>query len=375
MPAAVAFARQSLDFRRVYSSGSDTLRALPGITGGGYDIDTPRPSDLIKVARRAGMKTTLAIPRSAREFLEKLRPGFRFDETLSVQDYPAERADVWGYGADQSTARPLVDQTLGWMREHKNERFLFWVFNFDQHNWRELNTEYVHGVANRLKVPDAGEQNWRYRVVAAGVDSQFKRLLHGLGKLGLARQDDRRVRGGPWRGARAGRVLGPLGLPLGEPGARAARDPDPGDETRPGEHAGFPRRRRTNPRAIHPGPARYAWISRGRSAHESASSATAAAPAAAHVGLLPGSAGAGRSDRARRAVEAGAVAGDRHARAVRPPGARPGCPERRRRAPAGYHGDAPDAGALAGVPADGPRRARRRSGPRETLSRTRSRLC
>lgn len=186
MPAVVAFARQSLDFRSAYSSGSDTLHALPGITGGSYDIDAHRSSDLIQVARRAGMKTAIAIPESAHEFLGKLRPDFRFDETFAVQDFPQNRTDVWGYGADRSTAAPLVDETLSWLRDHKNERFLFWVFNFDQHNWRELNTEYVHGVANRLKVPDAGEQNWRYRVVAAGVDSQFKRLLQGLGRLGLA---------------------------------------------------------------------------------------------------------------------------------------------------------------------------------------------
>lgn len=186
MPNTVAFARQSLDFRRTYSSGSDTLRALPGITGGTYDIDYPKPNDLIQVAREAGMRTVLAIPQSAHEFLQKLRPTFHFDETYPVPDYPADRTDVWGYGADRSTARPLVDESVGWMRAHKKERFLLWVFNFDQHNWRELDTNYVHAVASKLKVPDSGDLNWRYRVVAAGIDSQFKRLLQGVAKLGLA---------------------------------------------------------------------------------------------------------------------------------------------------------------------------------------------
>ena len=50
--------------------------------------------------------------KSAREFIGKLRPEFRFDKTADIQDYPAAM-QVWGYGAQQSTARPLVDRALG----------------------------------------------------------------------------------------------------------------------------------------------------------------------------------------------------------------------------------------------------------------------
>lgn len=188
MPHVVAFAKRAVDFRDAYSCGSDTLRALPGLTSGRYALGPPDRTDLLEVARDAGMQRVLAIPRSAREFLQKLRPSFEFDETLEVADYAAGRTDVWGYGADRSTARPLVDQTLAWLEAHKTQRFFFWVFNFDQHNWRELNTPYVDGVAKKYKVPDQGELNWRYRVVAAGVDAQFQRLLDGLARLGLSRR-------------------------------------------------------------------------------------------------------------------------------------------------------------------------------------------
>jgi uncharacterized protein len=189
MPHVVNFARHAIDFRQAYSCGSDTLRVLPGLTGGRYTLDgTPDSTDLLEVARRAGMQRVLAIPESAREFLEKLRPSFKFDETLEVPDYAPGRTDVWGYGADQPTARPLVDQTLGWLKAHKSERFFLWVFNFDQHNWRELNAPYVYGVAKKYKVPDQGELNWRYRVVATGIDSQFQRLLDGLARLGLSQR-------------------------------------------------------------------------------------------------------------------------------------------------------------------------------------------
>lgn len=186
MPATVAFAKKALDFSAAYSSGSDTLRALPGLIGGTYSIDAPRSHDLIQVARRTGRRTVLAIPRSAKEFLDKLRADFHFDTTLVVPDYSDERTDVWGYGADRSTARPLVDEALGWLKKHPRERFFLWVFNFDQHNWRELEPRYLKSLGRRFQVPDGGEQERQYRLVARGIDAEFQRLLTGLARLGLA---------------------------------------------------------------------------------------------------------------------------------------------------------------------------------------------
>ena len=186
MPHVVDFGRQALDFRNTYSAGSDTLRALPALTSGSYEIDAPHANDLLNVARRSGRRRVLAIPLSAHEFLQKLRPSFKFDETLIAPDYAADRTDVWGYGADRSTARPLVDKSLLWLKTHPKQPFFMWIFNFDQHNWRELDKKYVYDVARRHNVPENAELNWRYRVVATGIDAQFARLLDGIRRLGLA---------------------------------------------------------------------------------------------------------------------------------------------------------------------------------------------
>lgn len=185
MPHVVGFSRQALDFRKTYSSGSDTLRALPSLTSGSYERSGRHPDDLLQVARRTGHTRVIAIPKSAHEFLGKLDPRFRFDQTLVVRDYAKGRS-VWGYGADRSTAKGLVDQTLSWLGSHQGEPFFMWVFNFDQHEWTELDKDYVDGVARRYHVPDHAPLNWRYRVVATGIDAQFGRLLKGLDRLGLA---------------------------------------------------------------------------------------------------------------------------------------------------------------------------------------------
>ncbi len=186
MPHVVAFARHSLDFKNAYSSGSDTLRGLPALTNGSYELDAAHRNNILAVARRTGRRRVIAFPQSAYEFLGKRYPGFKFDETLVVPDYAQERTDVWAYGADRPTASRLVDRSLSWLRENPGKPFFMWVYNFDQHSWRELDKDYVDRVARQYHVPEQGELNRRYRVVATGIDAQFGRLLDGLQKLGLA---------------------------------------------------------------------------------------------------------------------------------------------------------------------------------------------
>lgn len=186
MPHVAAFGRHALDFRHTYSAGSDTLRALPSLTSGSYEPAAARGNSILQVARRTGRQRVIAIAKSAHEFLGKLDPSFKFDQALVVPDYSPDRKDVWGYGADRSTAKGLVDSSLSWLRDHPGKPFFMWLFNFDQHDWRELNKSYVYGAARRYKVPDKGKLNWRYRVVATGIDAQFARLLSGLRDLGLA---------------------------------------------------------------------------------------------------------------------------------------------------------------------------------------------
>ncbi|HEX3774758.1 MAG TPA: sulfatase-like hydrolase/transferase [Polyangiaceae bacterium] len=183
MPNLARFASASLDFRAAYAAGSDTLRSLPALTGGNYDVSTTPPNDIVRVAARAHYDRVLMIAKSAHEFLGKLRPEFHFDRTLEIEDYPAEM-QVWGYGAQQSTARPLVDRAVEFLgeRRHTNKPFFLWLFNFDQHNWRELDAKYVEATANehRVKIDDPDQLAWRYRAVAAAIDEQFGRLVAEL---------------------------------------------------------------------------------------------------------------------------------------------------------------------------------------------------
>jgi hypothetical protein len=179
MPNAVAFGQSAVRFPRAYSAGSDTLRALPALTGGDYDILSTPDSDVLRLARRAGYESTLLIPQSAEYFLAKLRPEFRFDRTLSIADHPQSR-QVWGYGADQPTSARIVDRTLAFLDEPRTKRrpFLLWLFNFDLHNWRELENAHVEEAMRRFNVSDdAAKLPFRYRAVAAAVDAELGRLM------------------------------------------------------------------------------------------------------------------------------------------------------------------------------------------------------
>jgi hypothetical protein len=186
MPNVVKFAPQTLNFRRAYASGSDTLRSLPSITGGNYFVDRHASGDLLEVARSARHTSVLFIAKSAHEFLAKLRPTFKFEHTIEVEDYSADR-EVWGYGAEQPTAKAIVDKALGFLERSRNQPFFLWLFNFDQHNWRELDRDYIEDLAHKQNVSTI-DPIWRYRVVAASIDAQFGRLLKGLERLGLSKK-------------------------------------------------------------------------------------------------------------------------------------------------------------------------------------------
>lgn len=180
MPNATAFGDTALDFTRAYATGSDTLRSLPSLTGGNYDPSVTRSNDLLRVARRADYESVLVIAKSAKEFLGKLRPEFHFDRTVAIQDYPAER-EVWGYGAGQPTAKDVVDSGIAALRQKRDRPLFLWLFNFDQHNWAQLDMPYLEEAAKRHGVPDDPEGlPWRYRVAARTIDEQFGRLLQAL---------------------------------------------------------------------------------------------------------------------------------------------------------------------------------------------------
>jgi len=184
MPNLARFAETSLDFRSAYAAGSDTLRSLPALTGGNYDVSFTPDNDLLRVASKAGYDRQLVIAKSAREFIGKLRPEFHFDRTTDVEDYPKDM-QVWGYGAQQSTARPIVDRAIEFLgaRTHTAKPFLLWLFNFDQHNWHELDTPYVEQLAEKHHIArEDSDQSWRYRAIAAGIDAEFGRLIKELEK-------------------------------------------------------------------------------------------------------------------------------------------------------------------------------------------------
>lgn len=180
MPALHRFRGTALDFQRAYATGSDTLRSLPALTGGNYDVFQTPPNDILRVAKRADYDTTLVIAKSAFEFLGKLRPEFFFERNLVIEDYPAEQ-QVWGYGAQRPTAPALVDRGIKYLDERRDRPFFLWLFNFDQHNWRELDADYVQGAVERFGiVDDPNQQPYRYRAVARAIDHEFSRLLQAL---------------------------------------------------------------------------------------------------------------------------------------------------------------------------------------------------
>jgi hypothetical protein len=188
MPALGRFRARSLDFRRSYAVGSDTLRSLPALTGGNYDVLDTQENDLLRVAKRANYDTGLVIAKSAYEFLSKLRPEFNFDGHRVVQDYPAEQ-QVWGYGAQWPTASKIVDQALEFIDTPRKAPFFLWLFNFDQHNWAQLEKDYVERQANRFGITDDSALHpYRYRAVARTIDQEFQRLLDRLEQRHLLEQ-------------------------------------------------------------------------------------------------------------------------------------------------------------------------------------------
>ncbi len=184
MPNVARFAAQSLDFRRAYATGSDTLRSLPGLTGGNYDVGRSHDNDLCRVAESAPHESALIAARSAREFLKKLRPEFKFEYEREIADYP-EGKQVWGYGADRPTAKRIVDSAVEYLKSRRDRNFFLWLFNFDQHSWRELDDDYVNEQARIHQVPKEAPLNFRYRAVATAIDAQFGRLIREIDRLKL----------------------------------------------------------------------------------------------------------------------------------------------------------------------------------------------
>jgi arylsulfatase A-like enzyme len=187
MPNVARFSAGALDFRRAYTTGSDTLHALPSIVGGSYDLYDQPDRDLFYYARSAGHRTALVAAKSAREFLTNLMPRFRFDDVTDVTDYADGRADVWGYGADQSTASRVLDRGLDWLQKHRSEPHLLWLFNFDLHNWREIDSKQAQHIAELHGLYDEKDPIWRYKALVRSIDAQFGRLLDTLEALDAAK--------------------------------------------------------------------------------------------------------------------------------------------------------------------------------------------
>lgn len=184
MPNVSRFAAESLNFQRAYATGSDTLRSLPGITSGSYFLRHTHDTDLCELAEASEHESSLVIARSANEFLGRLRPSFAFEREVTIPDYDPGRK-VWGYGADLDTSEAVVDAALDYLEQRGRDPFFMWLFHFDQHNWRELNDDYLAEVQQRHGVPPEGELNSRYRTIATAIDAQFGRLLEGLDRLNL----------------------------------------------------------------------------------------------------------------------------------------------------------------------------------------------
>ncbi len=228
MPNVARFCKEALCFDRAYSPASDTVSVLPVMLSGRFDATTHHAPNLLELAQASGRETTLVIPRSAKEFLARELPSFKFNRVETVADFePGEQ--VWGYGATSPTAAKIVDRALasvvdadarasqglvdrgapgvalglGTKPQHQptkdpdeldsvrsaldGERpaFFTWLFNFDVHNWRELDAKYVEERASKLGVGDPEDPIWRYRVAARSVDEEFGRLLRELERRGL----------------------------------------------------------------------------------------------------------------------------------------------------------------------------------------------
>lgn len=190
MPHLAALRARSLDFERAYAVGSDTLRSLPALTGGNQFIRHTHSGDLLRLAETAGYRTHLVATRSAREFLERLRPSFRFRSHVDVSDYDGQR-EVWGYGGHHATARGIVSEAIDFVGRQGDSPFLLWLLHFDQHAWRELDQSYLDELAGDLGHPRAPNERARYEAVASGIDRQLGRFLAALEESG--HQDDTAV--------------------------------------------------------------------------------------------------------------------------------------------------------------------------------------
>lgn len=184
MPRLAAMRARSLSFTRAYAAASDTVSALPVMTGGCFG-QVPCPQDVLAFAQERSIPTGLVIAKSARRFLAKHAPHFTFSDVVEVVDY-AEGKKVWGYGADGATADTVTRETLSWIEAHRAEQFMLWAFHFDVHNWMNLDHNGFNSSATTYASAHGVDKKHRYNAAAANVDAALGELIDGIDDLGLA---------------------------------------------------------------------------------------------------------------------------------------------------------------------------------------------
>ena len=178
MPQLGAWMKEdTLELTRAYATGSSTLLTLVPMLGCRYDAKPADRPMVLDVAKRAGLTTSLVIPKTASEYHKWAYPGLVFDREEIVPDFDGRRIP---------TADALVDRSLTWLREERPDRFFLWLYHFDVHSWADLDDEYVERHAKQARMSKNKGLHWRYRAAARGVDESFTRLRKGLEELGLA---------------------------------------------------------------------------------------------------------------------------------------------------------------------------------------------
>ncbi len=186
MPHLARFRAGALDFTNAYAIGSDTLRSLPGLTGGNQFVQHSHPGDLLHLAQESEHESVLISASSAHTFLDRLRPQFAFEKTIRVPDFDADEK-VWGYGGHRPTATRIVDRAASYLRHRSSDSpFFLWLFHFDQHAWRELDEDHIDSQMARHDIQKKEKPHFRYRTVAASLDAQFGRFLEILETTGHA---------------------------------------------------------------------------------------------------------------------------------------------------------------------------------------------
>ena len=209
--------RQALDFRHTYSAGSDTLRALPALTSGSYEIRRAareRPverSAAVAVADRAGDSAVRGrVPAEAEAGLQVRRDADRPD----YASRPHRRVGLRRRPLD----RPAAGRPVAGVGEVARTSASCSGCSTSTSTTGGSSTGLRARHSAQLHVPDEGPE----LALPCRRDGHRCPVPHGL-LLGCAswtcRPHDRGVRGGPRRGPRPRRLLGPLVFLGGMPGA------------------------------------------------------------------------------------------------------------------------------------------------------------